>query len=503
MSEGNGLPEGWVWAAAGDACVVLLGSSPDGSTYNTDGKGLPFFQGKAEFGEIYPTPVRFCHSPSVIAIRDDVLVSVRAPVGPTNLCPFDACIGRGLAALRPVGGMAAKFLLYAMRDTQHRLASVATGTTFSAVSGKQVREHLLPVAPVPEQHRIVEKIEALFGSLDEAVSALTRARANLKRYRASVLKSAVEGRLTKEWRKANPQAESGTALLERILRERRENWEREQLASFRAKGKEPPKGWRERYEEPEPPDTRELPELPEGWAWAKVEQVVRFARYGTSARTETDIEGTPVLRMGNLDWGSLRLDNLKYLPADHSEFPDLLLEDGDLLFNRTNSPELVGKSAVYRGVPHPCSYASYLIALRFSAGCLPDWLSFFLNSHHGRIWVKSVVIQQVGQANVNGSKLQAMVFPLPPLAEQRAIVALVEERLSQIDDAEKVIGEQLARAGRLRQSILKRAFEGRLVPQDPNDEPASVLLERIKASADAEPKAKGKRKTPKAKATTR
>src|SRR5207244_3925336 len=102
-------------------------------------------------------------------------------------------------------------------------------------------------------------------------------------------------------------------------------------------------------------------------------------------------------------------------------FPNLLLEDGDLLFNRTNSAELVGKSAVYHGSPSPCSYASYLIAVRLASGCLSDYLCFFLNSVYGRSWVAAVVTQQVGQANVNGSKLQALVFPLPPLEEQQEV----------------------------------------------------------------------------------
>ena len=131
-----------------------------------------------------------------------------------------------------------------------------------------------------------------------------------------------------------------------------------------------------------------------------------------------------------------------------------------------------------------CSFASYLIRVRLITGASPHFLAFSINGPRGRIWIREVVSQQVGQANVNGSKLAGYAFPMPPLAEQHRIVAEVERRLSIADEAEATIEAALARAERLRQAILKRAFEGRLVPQDPNDEPASVLLERIRKQRD-------------------
>lgn len=167
--------------------------------------------------------------------------------------------------------------------------------------------------------------------------------------------------------------------------------------------------------------------LPKGWCWTTVENVMERCQYGTSAKTLEVSVGTPVLRMGNIQDGRLDLTNLKYLPADHDEFPQLLLQDGDLLFNRTNSAELVGKSAVYSGVPTPCSYASYLVSLRLGMACSSKFLCYYLNSHYGRRWVKSVVCQQVGQANVNSTKLRALRFTLAPLSEQHRIVAKIEE----------------------------------------------------------------------------
>ncbi len=197
--------------------------------------------------------------------------------------------------------------------------------------------------------------------------------------------------------------------------------------------------------------------------------------------------------MGNIAEGKLALDQLKYLPEKHEEFPELLLNPGDLLFNRTNSAELVGKTAIYKGNPDPCSFASYLIRVRLNSDVQPGLVSYYINSVYGRKWVASVVSQQVGQANVNGTKLQALTVPLPPSFEQRVIVEEVERRLSIADEVGAVIDAELKRVDRLRQSILKKAFEGKLVPQDPSDEPASKLLERIKEEKTKREAGKAKR----------
>ncbi len=148
----------------------------------------------------------------------------------------------------------------------------SAGVNLPRISAKRLAEYRFRLAPRPEQHRIVAKIESLFARLDEGVAALKRAEANLERYRASVLKAAVEGRLTEQWRRENPPTETGEDLLRRILAERRRRWEAEQLAKFEAKGRKPPKNWRAKYKEPVAPDTSGLPGIPEGWCWATVEQ---------------------------------------------------------------------------------------------------------------------------------------------------------------------------------------------------------------------------------------
>ena len=178
--------------------------------------------------------------------------------------------------------------------------------------------------------------------------------------------------------------------------------------------------------------------LPNGWEWKLVGEMVEQMQYGTSAKTSQDATGVLVLRMGNIQNGELVLDVLKYLPADHDEFPDLLLRDGDVLFNRTNSAELVGKTAVYRGNPAPCSCASYLIRARLLPAYVPEFLAYYINSPFGRAWVSTVVSQQVGQANVNGTKLKALSVPVPGLEEQQKIVAEIEKQFTRLGTCQQL-----------------------------------------------------------------
>lgn len=202
--------------------------------------------------------------------------------------------------------------------------------------------------------------------------------------------------------------------------------------------------------------------LPPGWRWITVGEMAENVQYGTSAKTGADENGVPVIRMGNIQEGSLLLDSLKYLPTAHDEFPELLLRDGDLLFNRTNSSELVGKSAVYRGNPAQASFASYLIRAQLKPEYVPEFLAYYINSPHGRQWVSSVVSQQVGQANVNGTKLKALRVPVPPLAEQRRIVAEIEQQFTRLDAGIAALRRTQANLKRYRAAVLKAACEGLL-----------------------------------------
>lgn len=173
-----------------DIATIIAGQSPDSKYYNLDGEGIPFFQGKADFGEIYPNIRVFCTNPTKIAEKDDILLSVRAPVGPTNLSPGKVCIGRGLTAIRPNNEVGLKYLLYYFRYFEAQLNQKGTGTTFKAITQNIIKNLDVPVPPLPEQERIVARIEELFSELDKAVETLNTTKQQLAVYRQAVLKEA-------------------------------------------------------------------------------------------------------------------------------------------------------------------------------------------------------------------------------------------------------------------------------------------------------------------------
>jgi len=176
-----------------DVCSIIMGQSPPSESYNTNKIGLPFFQGKAEFTDLHPIAEKWCSLPNKIAEPNDILLSVRAPVGTTNIADQRCCIGRGLAALRFENY---KYGFYFLRSKQQELDSKGTGTTFRAISGETIRETLIPFPPLSTQQVIVSKIEELFSELDAGIDNLKTAQAQLKTYRQAVLKWAFEGKLT-------------------------------------------------------------------------------------------------------------------------------------------------------------------------------------------------------------------------------------------------------------------------------------------------------------------
>lgn len=170
-----------------DCATIIAGQSPESKYYNSTGEGIPFFQGKADFGELYPKVRVYCSSPTKIAQYNDILLSVRAPVGPTNLSPGTVCIGRGLAAIRPDDSLDLKYLLYYFRYFETQLSAKGTGTTFKAINQKLIKNLEIPIPPLNEQSRIVARIEELFSELDKAVDTLRTTKEQLEVYRQAVL----------------------------------------------------------------------------------------------------------------------------------------------------------------------------------------------------------------------------------------------------------------------------------------------------------------------------
>lgn len=451
----EGLPEGWAVARVGDVIELKYGKSLPAKARDAEGEVDVF----GSSGVVGKHSIALVKGPVIIVGRKGTAGAVsysRSSCWPIDTTYF----------VEPKPVVATAFAYHLLRSL--RLQELDRSTAIPGLNRDDAYALPILLPPLAEQHRIVDKIETLFAQIDKGEEAVRQVQTLLKRYRQSVLKAAVTGELTADWRAAREgQLEHGRDLVSRILKSREDNWQ--------GRGK---------YKPPVEPVTTGLPDLPEGWVWASVDQLSSAVDYGSSAKCGNDSSGVPVLRMGNIQDGELSFENLKYLPVDHGEFPNLLLHDGDMLFNRTNSAELVGKTAVYRNDGSPCSYASYLIRVKLSQA-FPELVAAFINSVFGRAWVRSVVSQQVGQANVNGSKLKALAVPLGPLEEQAEIVDRLAEENSRHRVLEKWCVAELTRSAALRQSILKDAFSGKLVHQDPADEPASALLDRIRQKRSA------------------
>ncbi len=396
------------------------------------------------------------------------------------LAGFEGLCSAEFIAFRKVSHLDSKYLQYFLNSWEFvSFASRLNAGDRPRVNFSQLADYPFPFPPLAEQRRIIAEIEKQLTRLDAGVAALRDAHAKLKRYKAAVLKAACEGRLVPQ----DPADEPASALLRRILAERRQKWEAEQVA----RGKDP-QG--QHYEEPAPPDTSDLPGLPEGWEGVKIDALFD-ASYGLSeslSKTEPDDPlDLPVIRIPNVtEFGGLDLSHLKYFPLAQGDARSrLLLRNGDVLFNWRNAPKWIGRSATFEREGDFVN-ASFLLKLRpYSLG-YSRFVALYLNYLRIKGYFLTRVDNAVNQANFNASKTKQIDVALPPLAEQQRIVAEVERRLSVVEELEAAVKANLARAGRLRQSILKRAFEGQLVPQDPADEPASVLLERIRAERAAQ-----------------
>jgi type I restriction enzyme S subunit len=201
--SGDSLPEGWARAKLPEIATISMGQSPPGASYNESGEGLPFFQGKADFGDRHPRIRVWCTDPRRVAEPGDVLLSVRAPVGPTNVADRRCIIGRGLAAIRPISPIPAGFVLFYLRLVEPVLAEQGTGSTFTAVNRDHLESLEVGVPPLPEQHRILGKVEALLARVNATRERLARVTPILKRFRQSVLAAACSGRVTGNWREKN------------------------------------------------------------------------------------------------------------------------------------------------------------------------------------------------------------------------------------------------------------------------------------------------------------
>lgn len=297
---------------------------------------------------------------------------------------------------------------------------------------------------IPESRDLQRKIAGAINRADRirgsAVHHLRVARRTIERYRGAVIAAACVGALTADWRRDHPDIHS---TADRLAFLQTRNHQKKARAS-------------------QPPEIP-IPDVPDTYLITDVGSVADAIEYGTSQKASSVSEGgVPVLRMGNIQDGRIDLTELKYLTRD-KEVEKLQLVDGDLLFNRTNSPELVGKSAVFHG-EDVMTYASYIIRVQFDRDlAVADYVNYWVNSAWGRLWASHVKTDGVSQSNINGTKLASMPLPLPPLDEQVEIVRRVSEMLRRIEKLAELLDAATRSLGQSEQAVLKKAFRGELV----------------------------------------
>ncbi len=325
----------------------------------------------------------------------------------------------------------------------------------------------LPVRlpPLAEQNRIVAKIEELFSDLDAGAAVLVRVRANLKRYRAAVLNAAVTGQLTEIWRQEERGSETAELRLSNILADRRKKWEVDQVRRFDAAGKTPPNGWRAKYVEPSGTTESIGSILPTSWTWANLDQLSHFVTSGSRGWAEHYSETGPIfIRAQDINSDRLRLDKIAHVrPPDGAEGARTKVAKNDILITVTGAN--VTKTAYVEHQLDEAYVSQHVALVRLVDPDLVRYLHYWIICPTAGRAALTKFAYGAGKPGLNLEQVRSLKIALPPIQEQREIVAEVDRRLSAVDAVDAEIGHSLKRAARLRQSILKRAFEGKLVMQ--------------------------------------
>ncbi|WP_276667328.1 restriction endonuclease subunit S [Thalassolituus oleivorans] len=430
------IPDQWIQAKLPDISNLNMGQSPSSSDVNISGDGIAFFQGKAEFGKLYPTVKKYCSAPRKTAEKNDILLSVRAPVGPTNLANQMTAIGRGLAAIRAdENNVNFKFLLYYFRKIEPWMSEQGTGTTFKAISGQFLKELDCIVPPLAEQKIIADKLDTLLAQVGTTKARLDRIPKILKTFRQAVLAAAVSGKLTEEWRERHEISRSG-------------------------------------------------------WLSTKFSSICREITVGYVGKMADRYEssGIPFLRSQNVRAFQYSDVNLLYISKDfHKKIYKSRLEPGDLAIVRSGAPGTTCVIPASLGIAN----CSDLVIARPNEKLISDFGCIFMNSE---IAQKNVSENQVGvaQQHFNVGSMKKMPIDLPSNKEQTEIVRRVEELFAFADSIEQKNNAALERVNNLTQSILAKAFRGELTADwraaNPElisgENSAEALLAKIKAERE-------------------
>ena len=426
--EPYSVPLNWCWTKMGVVAKWGSGGTPSRKNDDYYNGTIPWVKtGELNDDFIWETEEHISEqaiadsSAKLFPINTIIIAMYGATIGKVGILELEATTNQACACGVSSAVLLYKYLFYYARSQKDAFIGMGKGGAQPNISQEIIKEHPIPLPPLTEQQRIVDRIESLFTKLDEAKEKAQAVVDGYEERKAAILHRAYIGEITKEWRKNNK---------------------------------------------------TNLP-----CEYVTIESVCHSLKYGTAKKSEPEGR-VVVIRMGNLQQGEIDWTNLAY-SNDEEDNRKYQLSPGDVLFNRTNSAELVGKTAIYRG-EYPAIFAGYLIKLDYDHSRITgDYLNYILNSPEAKAYCNKVKSDGVNQSNINAKKIGAFSFRLPGIEEQKEAVRIIKayaEKEKMAKDAAEQVVDYIET---MKKSILARAFRGELGTNDPNDESAIELLQRI------------------------
>lgn len=479
-AEEVALPPGWRWVALREVCDVSPKTAFDQLASDDLISFIPMAAVEELTGRMDTSnlrPVADAKSGYTRFSSGDVIFAKITPCMENGKIAVVPPLANGVAfgsseyhVLRPRPELDARYLFHYLaqqtfRNDARRHMSGAVGQ--QRVPADYMRDARLPLPPLDQQHRIVSLIEELFGEVEAGEQELAASKADLRRYRRAVLKAAVTGELTRDWREQNPPNETGADLLVRILKERRARWEDAERAKFSAKGQTPKNdAWKSRYPEPVAPNTADLPELPDGWAWSSLDQLTFKMTSGSRAWSPYYDRGSSIFIMAqNVRPARFDLSFKQFVdpPENDPERERTRVAKDDVLVT------IVGANTgdVCRLTEQlDDAYVCQSVALLRPVDS--DWSGYieaFLVADEGGQAQFAKQIYGAGRPHLSFDQLRSVVVPIPPSGERAEVTALVREAIDLVAEFASQIDAQAKDVVRLRQSILGAAFSGKLITE--------------------------------------